>query len=98
MRVEWETLKYVDWFNNRRIHESLYYVPLVEFEDHYSALSASDRLVALEMISSPAIPSRFSCRAVSMRSRRVSWNGPSPSCGCSCGCSHSHWRQDPSAC
>jgi transposase InsO family protein len=33
--VEWETLKYVEWLNNRRIHESLDYVPPVEFEDHH---------------------------------------------------------------
>jgi putative transposase len=33
--VEWETLKYVEWFNNRRIHELLGHVPPVEFEAHY---------------------------------------------------------------
>ena len=30
--VEWETLKYVDWFNNRRIHEALDWVSPAEFE------------------------------------------------------------------
>ena len=30
--VQWATLNYVDWFNNRRIHESLDYVSPVEFE------------------------------------------------------------------
>ena len=48
--VEWETLKYVDWFNNRRIHESLDYVPPFEFEAHYYALSESESLPALETI------------------------------------------------
>ena len=49
--VERETLKYVDWFNNRRIHESLDYAPSVEFEAHYYSLSESESLPALEMIS-----------------------------------------------
>ena len=26
--LEWETLKYVDWFNNRRLHGSIAMVPL----------------------------------------------------------------------
>ena len=48
--VEWEMLTYVDWLNNRRIHESLGYVPPFEFEAHYCALSESESLPALEMI------------------------------------------------
>jgi putative transposase len=48
--VEWATLNYVDWFNNRRIHESLDYAPPVEFEAHYYALSESDNLAVLETI------------------------------------------------
>jgi len=48
--VEWATLNYVDWFNNRRIHESLDYVPPVEFEHHYYALSESESLAVLETI------------------------------------------------
>ena len=48
--VEWETLKYVDWFNNRRIHESLGDVPPVEFEDHYYSTSESESLAEMEMI------------------------------------------------
>jgi hypothetical protein len=32
--VEWATLNYVDWFNNRRIHESLgYMTPLEKFAE-----------------------------------------------------------------
>ena len=42
--VEWATLNYVDWFNNRRIHESLGYVPPVEFEDHYHGSNESESL------------------------------------------------------
>ena len=48
--VEWATLNYVDWFNNRRIHESLDYVPPVEFEAHYYDSSESENLAAMEMI------------------------------------------------
>jgi hypothetical protein len=48
--VEWATLNYVDWFNNRRIHESLDYVPLVEFEAHYYDSNESESLAELEMI------------------------------------------------
>jgi putative transposase len=42
--VEWATLTYVDWFNNRRIHESLDYVAPVEFEDHYYGTNESESL------------------------------------------------------
>jgi putative transposase len=48
--VEWVTLNYVDWFNNRRIHESLDYVPPVEFEAHYYDSNVSESLAVLEMI------------------------------------------------
>ena len=48
--VEWATLNYVDWFNNRRIHESLDYVPPVEFEAHYYDGNESESLPVLEMI------------------------------------------------
>jgi putative transposase len=48
--VEWETLKYLVWFNNRRIHESLDYVSPVEFEAHYYDSNESDRLAVLETI------------------------------------------------
>jgi putative transposase len=48
--VEWETLKYVDWFNNQRIHEALDYVPPAEFEALYYESSESEDLAALEMI------------------------------------------------
>jgi putative transposase len=48
--VEWATLNYVDWFNNRRIHESLDYVSPVEFEAHYYDTNESESLPVLEMI------------------------------------------------
>jgi putative transposase len=48
--VEWETLSYVDWFNNRRIHESLGDVPPVEFEAHYYSDNESETLAVLETI------------------------------------------------
>jgi transposase InsO family protein len=48
--VEWATLNYVDWFNNWRIHESLGYVPPVEFEDRYYDANELKNLAVLEMI------------------------------------------------
>jgi transposase InsO family protein len=48
--VEWATLNYVHWFNSRRIHESLGYVPPVEFEAHYYDSNESENLAVLEMI------------------------------------------------
>jgi putative transposase len=33
--VEWATLTYVDWFNNRRIHNEIGKVPPAEFEELY---------------------------------------------------------------
>jgi putative transposase len=49
-QVEWATLNYVDWFNNRRIHESLDYLPPVEFEAHYYHFNESESLAVMEMI------------------------------------------------
>ncbi len=38
--VEYATAGWVEWYNNRRLHSSLGYVPPAEFEDtHYAALS-----------------------------------------------------------
>jgi hypothetical protein len=36
-QVELAVLEYVDWFNNRRLHESLDDIPLVEFEANWAA-------------------------------------------------------------
>jgi putative transposase len=33
--VEWATLTYVDWFNNRRLHGEIGMVPPAEFEKSY---------------------------------------------------------------
>jgi len=35
--VEWETLKWVDWFNNRRLPEPIGYIPPAEAEERYYA-------------------------------------------------------------
>ena len=48
--VEWATLNYLDWFNNRRIHEALDYVSPIEFEMAYYDFSESESLPVLEMI------------------------------------------------
>jgi hypothetical protein len=57
--VEWATLNYFDWFNNRRIHEALNYVSPVAFEEPYSKTIESESLPVLEMIWSPSDPSRL---------------------------------------
>ena len=48
--VEWATLNYIDWFNNKRIHESLDYVTPTEFEDHYYEANESESLAVLEEV------------------------------------------------
>ena len=35
--VEWETLKWVDWFNNRRLLGPIGYIPPAEVEERYYA-------------------------------------------------------------
>ena len=35
--LEWATLQYVDWFNNRRIHGSIGMITPAEFERNYYA-------------------------------------------------------------
>tara|TARA_R110002111_G_scaffold122277_1_gene186043 strand:- start:1409 stop:2044 length:636 start_codon:yes stop_codon:yes gene_type:complete len=35
--VEWETLKWVDWFNNRRLLEPIGYIPPTQAEERYYA-------------------------------------------------------------
>ena len=36
---EWQTLLWVDWYNNRRLHGALGMVPPAEFErDHYARM------------------------------------------------------------
>ena len=37
--LEWQTLLWVDWYNNRRLHGALGMVPPAEFErDHYARM------------------------------------------------------------
>jgi putative transposase len=39
--VEWATLAYVEWFNNRRIHNEIGKIPPAEFEAIYYRQSAA---------------------------------------------------------
>jgi ABC-type cobalamin/Fe3+-siderophores transport system ATPase subunit len=39
--VEYETLSYVDWFNNRRLHREIGMVPPAEFEARQQPISAA---------------------------------------------------------
>jgi putative transposase len=43
--VEWATLTYVDWFNNRRIHNEIGKIPPAEFEENYYRQIAAPELV-----------------------------------------------------
>ena len=43
--VEWETLKWVDWFNNRRLLEPIGYITPTEAEEaYYANLNALDKV------------------------------------------------------
>jgi putative transposase len=43
--VEWATLTYVDWFNQRRIHNEIGKIPPAEFEQSYYRQTNTDELV-----------------------------------------------------
>ena len=43
--VEWATLTYVDWFNNRRIHNEIGKIPPAELEENYYRQNATAELV-----------------------------------------------------
>jgi putative transposase len=43
--VEWATLTYVDWFNNRRIHNEIGKIPPAELEENYYRQNAAAELV-----------------------------------------------------
>jgi putative transposase len=44
--VEYATAGWVEWYNNRRLHSSLGYVPPIEFEQaHYAALKPEEQPV-----------------------------------------------------
>jgi len=50
--VEWETLKWVDWFNNRRLLEPIGYIPPAEAEErYYPQFNALDMVAWDEVIS-----------------------------------------------
>ena len=52
--VEWETLKRVDWFNNRRLLEPIGYIPPAEAGERYyaqfNALGVPSRMITLTLV------------------------------------------------
>ncbi|CAG4923690.1 unnamed protein product [Acidithrix sp. C25] len=42
--LEWATLGYIDWFNNRRLHGSIGMIPPVEFEDNHHSSSCDNKV------------------------------------------------------
>ena len=43
-QVEWETLKWVDWYNNTRLHSAIGYVTPQEAEEaFYETLNAAEK-------------------------------------------------------
>jgi transposase InsO family protein len=44
--VEWATLKWVHWFNNHRLMETIRYVPPAEAEERYYANNQQLDMVA----------------------------------------------------
>ena len=47
--VEWATLTYVDWFNNRRLHGEIGMVPPAELEEFYYRQTEPTELVASQI-------------------------------------------------
>ena len=44
--VEWETCKWVEWYNHRRLHGALGMMPPVEYEAlYYAQMQSGDQLV-----------------------------------------------------
>jgi transposase InsO family protein len=44
-QVEWETLKWVDWYNNTRLHSAIGYVTPQEAEEaFYASLNAAEKV------------------------------------------------------
>jgi putative transposase len=43
-QVEFATLEYIDWFNNRRLHREIGYVPPAEFEEVFYAPRAEQEI------------------------------------------------------
>jgi putative transposase len=46
--VEYATMEWVDWFNNRRLHSSLDYVPPEEYESAYYAQTQESQPATLQ--------------------------------------------------
>ena len=45
-QVEFATLDYIDWFNNRRLHGEIGHVPPAEFEEVFYASRAEEEIKA----------------------------------------------------
>ncbi len=45
-QVEFATLEYIDWFNNRRLHGEIGHVPPTEFEEVFYASRAKEKIKA----------------------------------------------------
>ena len=43
-QVEFDTLEYIDWFNNRRLHGQIGYVPPTEFEEMIRASQIEEQI------------------------------------------------------
>ena len=43
-QVEFATLEYIDWFNNRRLHGEIGYVPPAELEEVFYASKAEEEI------------------------------------------------------
>ena len=57
--VGFATLKWVDWFNHRRLLEPLGYTPPVQLEEEYYRQAAEEEEQALRTAESPMNPRRF---------------------------------------
>ena len=44
--VEWDTLKWIDWYNNRRLLDPIGYIPPAEIEEAFYANLKSFDMVA----------------------------------------------------
>jgi len=43
-QVEWETLKWVNWYNTKRLHSKIAYItPQEAEENYYDALNAAEK-------------------------------------------------------
>ena len=57
--VEFATLEWVDWFNNRRLLEPIGFIPPAEAEERYFAMLNDTAMAAYQTKSPPEKPERF---------------------------------------